>query len=375
MGSVESVQGGESSRVVDREGSPFDRFRRWRRERNMGYVRLRADFETYREEFDTLVSRADGEGTFWHRDVVDLFENVEEALDKGRVEDGWRHFHAAQRLETHGLEALDSIEPDADALRTRAKVVRTEALGALGGKQKESVEELLGAEQLDDDVTGETVRAASEILHEQYEGVHLKRYYLQNQFSQLFWLGTIAAVLFLVLSILPYFGVALFLQPPFTIPAENVATDVMTEITTITVTDPAAGTTTTTELDPTTETTTRTVTQTPPVVTSAGFVVFVALSGMIGASLFGMRSLQKKRVSTKVAQRITGLTVTWARGLIGAISAVLFYFFLQTSFAGGFSEVTAPVFIVVGFAAGYSERMVSRAVETVSGATTETDDE
>jgi hypothetical protein len=325
----------------------------------MGFVRLRADFEVYREEFDTLVSRAAGDGTFWERDVTDLLEKVEGALEAGQVEDGWRYFHAAQRLEIHGLEALDELEAtkraqaatdaaetgedvageavESDALRTRARVIRQEALDSLGDWRREAVEELLGADGLADDVTGEEVRAASKILHDQYEGVHLKRYYLQLQFNQLFWLGTLAGFAFIVLSVLPYFDVATFFEPPFTLPVvENGET-----------------------------------TQTPPVVTSAGFAVFVALSGMVGASLFGMRSLQKKRVSTKVAQRITGLAITWARGLIGAISALVFYFFLQTPFVGDLGGITPALMIVVGFAAGYSERMVSRAVETVSGATTD----
>ncbi|AUV83733.1 hypothetical protein C2R22_20505 [Salinigranum rubrum] len=358
MGSVESVPGERSSEIGGRSWSPFGWLGRRSRTKNMGFVRLRADFEVYREEFDTLVSRAAGDGTFWERDVTDLLEKVEEALEAGRVEDGWRYFHAAQRLEIHGLEALDEREAakraqaateaaenaadveragEPDALRTRARAIRLEALDTLGGWRKEAVEELLGADGLADDVTGEEVRAASKILHDQYEGVHLKRYYLQLQFNQLFWLGTLAGFVFVVLSILPYFDIATFFQPPFTLPVVE------------------SGETT----------------QAQPVVTSAGFAVFVALSGMVGASLFGMRSLQKKRVSTKVAQRITGLAFTWARGLIGAISALVFYFFLQTPFVGDLGGITPALMIVVGFAAGYSERMVSRAVETVSGATTD----
>ncbi len=356
MGSVESIPGERSPEIGGRSWSPLRWLREGRRAKNMGYVRLRAEFEVYREEFDTLVTRAEGEGTFWERDVTDLLGKVEEALDEGQVEDGWRYFHAAQRLDTHGLEALDereaakraqaepgggATEAGPDALETRARIVRQEALDTLGSWRKEAVEELLGADELADGVTGEEVRAASKILHDQYESVHLKRYYLQIQFNQLFWLGTVAGFAFLVLSVLPYFDIATFFEPPFTLPlVENGET-----------------------------------TQAEPVVTSAGFAAFVALSGMVGASLFGMRSLQKKRVSTKVAQRITGLALTWARGLIGAISALVFYFFLQTPFVGDFGGITAALFIVVGFAAGYSERMVSRAVETVSGATTEAESE
>jgi lipid-A-disaccharide synthase-like uncharacterized protein len=301
--------------------------------KNTGYVRLRADVEAYREEFDALVARTDGEATFWKQDVEDLLEKVDRALEQGHVEDGWRYLHAAHRIDVHGLEALDESDPTTHAVETRARVVREEALDALGGWRKRAVEDLLGREGLDTDVSGEAVREASRILHDQYESVHLKRQYLQRQFNQLFWLGTIAGVVFIVLSLLPYFSGGSFLQPPFQIPVVTDEGTVMAD----------------------------------PNVSSAGFAVFVGLAGVVGASLFGMRSLRNQTLSTKVAQRITGLTLTWARGLIGAISALVFYFLLQTPFTS-FDENTAAVMIVVGFAAGYSERMVSRAVETVSGA-------
>jgi hypothetical protein len=334
MGTVENAPGGESPRMGGRGWSPLAWYRRGKRERNIGYVRLRAEFEAYREEFDTLVARTDGETSFWKRDATDLLEKIEDALEDERVEDGWRYFHAAQRVETYGLEALDEIDPEANALETRAVVLRTEALDRLGGWRKAAVAELLGADRLDDDVTGDEVRAASKILHDQYESVHLKRYYLQLQFNQLFWLGTIAGFLFVVLSLSPTFFGGTFLQPPFgVVSAEDGAM--------------------------------------AQKVVSPGFAVFVGLAGMVGASLFGMVSLQRKRVSTKVAQQITGLWLTWARGLIGAISALVLYFFIQTPFVGDIGGLTPALMIVVGFAAGYSERMVTRAVETVAGATTE----
>ena len=332
MSSVQDVSSRKRSDRLGRLLSVAKAIERRGYRKNMGYVRLRGDFETYREEFDSLVARTDGEDTFWRRDVEDLLRKVDEALARGHVEDGWRYFHAARRVDVYGLEALDGIDADAHALETRAQVVREEAFDALGGWQKRAVEELLGRHGLDDDVSGEEVREASRILHEQYEGVHLKRHYLQLQFNQLFWLGTIAGFAVVVLSILPSFAGGSFLQPPFQVTARGAGAS--------------------------------------PDVSSAGFAVFVGLAGIVGASLFGMRSLRNRSLSTKVAQRITGLALTWARGLIGAISALVFYFLLQTPFTD-LGENTAAVMIVVGFAAGYSERMVSRAVETVAGATTE----
>jgi hypothetical protein len=110
------------------------------------------------------------------------------------------------------------------------------------------------------------------------------------------------------------------------------------------------------------------------ILTAPGFAVFMTIAGVMGASLFGMRSLRNQSLSTKIPQQINQLTVTSARGVIGAISALLFYFVLRTPFlqdgtivADG--VITAPMMVVVGFAAGYTERMIPSVVARVASIT------
>jgi hypothetical protein len=330
--SEDGVLDGVSETVRDRTSG--------RNRRRMGYVRLRGDYLTFREEFDALVAAATAAGVtdlFWTEDVLDLFERIEDALERGRIADGWRHFHGARRIETYGLEALDEAT-GSDELEARARALRRESLEVLGGWRRTAVEELLGRDGLDAEVTGSAVRQVHGILNEQYESVHLRRDYLQIQFKQLFRLGFVSTILFGLLAALPYFAsdvtpwigpVVAFLESPFAVAV-----------------DPGTGAS--------------------PAVSSLGFAVFVALAGVVGASLFGMRSLRDERLSMKVAQQLTGLTVTWARGLFGAIGALVVYFALQTPFMS-VGENTAAVMIVVGFTAGYSERLVTRTLETVSG--------
>lgn len=323
-------------------------FRENNLEKKLGYVQLRADFHVWEEEFDALVGQAKAVGIdeaemFWKTEVDDLCARVEKERKAGNIEDAWRHFHAARRMEVYGFEAIDEKQ-GTHLVRTRAQKIREEALNELGGRHKATIEDLLGRNELDRDVTGDEVRTAAKILHNQYGNVHMKRNFLQRQFNQLFWLGVVGGVLFIVLSILPYLfpndtgllgSLVGFLEPPFSIPTTAGAAD------------------------------------TTPTVTRAGFAVFVLLAGIIGASLFGMRSLRKESLSTKVTQTVSGLTITWARGFFGAIGAMLFYFALQTPFVVDLGDNTAPLMIVVGFTAGYSERMVTQIVKTVSS-TTET---
>lgn len=105
-----------------------------------------------------------------------------------------------------------------------------------------------------------------------------------------------------------------------------------------------------------------------------GFAVFMIIAGVMGASLFGMRSLRNRSLSTKIPQQINQLTVTGASGVIGAISALLFYFVLQTPLLQNGTiiaddVITAPMMVVIGFAAGYAERMAPNVVATVASVT------
>lgn len=307
--------------------------------KSLGYVRLRGDLATERREFEALVAQLDDAAEpVWERTVEELFDLADAALERGHVEDAWQHFHGARRVETYGLEALDDQDEAAGALRARARAVREEALQAVSGWRRRAVEDLLGRAELADDVSGADVRTASWLLHKHHEGVHRKRRSLQAQFRQLFYLGLSFGAVFLVLSTLEAFvpadppgamtATAAFLEPPFP-PAPN-------------------------------------ATATAPDVGRPGFAVFVGLSGVIGAAVFGMRSLKDQMLSADVPQRIPTAVLTSARLLFGAVSALFSYFVIQTPFVSGIDEHTAAVMIVVGFAAGYSERMVAPAVETVA---------
>lgn len=275
---------------------------------------------------------------FWKEEVTALFDRADDALKRGHIEDAWQHFHGARRVEVYGLEALDATDPTADAVEARARLVREEALGALTGWRRRAVESLLGRTDLVDDVTGTDVRTASWILHKHYESVHRKRRSLQAQFRQLFAFGTVFGAVFLVLAVLPAFvgadqgflaDLVAFLEPPFP-PAAS-----------------AGG----------------------PAVGRPGFAAFVGLAGVVGASLFGMRSLKDQMLSTDVPQQIPTGVLTSARLLFGAVSALFFYFVVQTDLLTGVDATSAAALIVIGFAAGYSERMVAPAVETVASVT------
>lgn len=308
------------------------------------YTRLHSELSAARPEFELLVERADADGSSWVESGRDLLDRAEQALRRGRIEEAWRHLHTARRFEIHGLQRLDK-DRDGDDERSlldiRAAVVREEALANLDGWRRRSVVNLLSDEDeaLGSGITGPELRSATRILQEHYEDIYLRRSERQRQFNQLALMGAASGLSLFLLSLADWLWegsaglsgiVADFLETPFR----------SGEI----------------------------------VLTYPGFALFVSIVGVMGASLFGMRSLRKRSLSTKIPQQINQLTVTSARGVIGAISALLFYFVLQTSLlqdgtilAEG--AITAPMVVVVGFAAGYAERMAPSVVARVASIT------
>ncbi|WP_152043067.1 hypothetical protein [Salinigranum salinum] len=317
------------------------------------YSGLSSELTVSIREFEMTVERSQAEGEPWATLGRELLQTAVGDLRRGNFNESWRHLHAAKRLEIYGLERIEEQVQDTDSasditdervkpsspLQVRAATVREEALDALDGWRRQAVVDLLcdESEALRDDVTAAELSEASRILHEQYESTYLVRSEYQRQFNQLLFMGLLSGLSLFVLSLLDstlgdaplgFAGsMAAYLETPF-------------------------GTT-------------------PPDVTAVGFAVYVALTGVMGASVSGIWSLRRHSDRTRIPPQINQRTITTGRGAIGAVSALVLYFLLQTPFLSEGttmvdSSALASLMIAVGFAAGYSERLVPAAVAQVA---------
>ena len=352
-----------TSEASERGGAGFGSgMRAWwarRAVNDAAYVRLSCEIRAARPEFELLAKRSGSEGESWATYGLELLDRAERDLERGAIDEAWRNLNTARRFEIYGLDRLaEGTEREGcrSELAVRAVTLREEALDALDGWRRRAVVDLLcdDSETLRDDVTDAELRVASRILHDRYESVHQGRGERQRQFNQLVFMAALSGLALLVLTLVDWVWagssgvtglVADVLATPFSatlagegLPPEAAAAAVAAEVAT------------------------------------PGFAVFMTVTGVMGASLFGMLSLRKRSHSTKVAQQISQITVTGARGVIGAISALLFYFVLQTPLlydgtllAEGL--ITPFLMVVVGFAAGYSERMAPDVVSRVASIT------
>lgn len=349
--------------VWDRLDAALASYRRFRLREDDGYSRLIGETDAFEARFARLKKRVEAEGGSmdWTEECDRLHEKTRQSLSAGYVERAWHTYHGARRALYYGIEEL----PDGtDRLHGYAEAILAESEDNLGSWRLAAVRDLLVADEtlaklaagdeetvrnvsagdpetlrrlaagdhgaVKPDVTADELVKASELLDEQYENVHRKRRHLQRQFNQLFYLALGTTVTFLALATLAELNLGVpvvgLLERPFAPTAGGSGADTG----------------------------------------SVGFAVFVVLSGVLGASLFGMRSLSNKSLSTKVPQRITSLTATVARGVIGGASALFLYVVIGSNFLS--VDVTPQLLIAVGFVAGYSERLVPAAVDTVASA-------
>jgi len=293
---------------------------------SQAYTRLEGTVEAYCTEFaafldalDRVERRADADADA--DDVVDhvetLLERTAAHLQAGRVQRGWACFHAARRVDLYAYARYDRLtDGQTSLLRKRAVEIHHEATETLRGWRREAVSDLL----LDSNgnvkrtLSAAAVIRARHLVDEANQANHVKRRYLQRQLRYLLGLGIVALALFL-------WGV--------------------------------------TESNPLEMSS----------VTATGFALYVPLLGVLGASLFGVRSVSKTATSTNVPQNFTPFGVVLARVFVGAISAVALYLGLTAdviNLAAADAGISPALLLGVAFAAGYSERLAPQAVERMS---------
>lgn len=328
-----------------------------------GLLRLAGELTTFRAEFETLAEEAATAGEYpdWVSRGRRLLDKADSALEAGKIEQGWQYLHGAKRFRVFGLEALGGEE----ALRGEARNLIMEAKNAPLSWRAAAVREQLAMADgtLRDDLTVHDLRSAHQLLHEGYQRIHLKRQHLQSQFQYLRLCAVIAIVALLVIASI---GPALGLLPsPFVEFSNGDSTELPENGSAASGNNSA----------PNSSDGGRLGASIGGLADSVGFLVYVVLFGVLGASLFGLRSLRRQPISGSTPQYLTGRQVAVARIVVGASSALIVFFFLRAEVLTidvGAGVDQGAFLISMAFVAGYSERLAHTTVEAVAS-TTEAD--
>ena len=281
--------------------------------------RLARALACYTTELDHLIQRAkeakrkagySAATPPWADAARNLLDNAQQALDDNDIDRGWRCFNAAQRMELFGL-----AESDPGALQARAQTILREASEKLPSWRKQAIEDLLGTEgQVKDDVGVTGVFHAHQILHEHYDNLYHKLGAIRRQLMILALTGLLALL-------------TTILRVAYGLPLAGDA---------VRVEDPQ-------------------------------LVVSVVLFGLMGASLSGIFSLASGSIGVRIPERLLHLWISISRLVTGAVAALVVYNFLISGLLQVGDKTTSGLILAVSFAAGFSERLVVRTVETVTG--------
>jgi 8-oxo-dGTP pyrophosphatase MutT (NUDIX family) len=125
--------------------------------------RLAGSLSAYRPEIEYRISKAIGGSQpypDWAKALHELLDNAERALRENKIDEGWRCFHAAQRMEIFGLTDVE-LQSKADLLRMESE--------KLSSWRKKGTNKLLGtAESPNSNVSHENVYRAALLRDEYY---------------------------------------------------------------------------------------------------------------------------------------------------------------------------------------------------------------
>ncbi len=327
-----------------------------------GRVRLAGELDGFRKEFECFASEVSGDDPCWVERGRELLADAEAALEDGNVEEGWYNLHATKRLALSRYETDEDGEGRRAAIRAEGRALLVEADNATESWRTDAVRSRLAEEDgtVREQLTVEDLRAARKLLDEGYQRVHLKRHHLQKQLGHLRNIALVSVALFVAVALLSgnptarggFLAADWMVHPLVDLPTnESVVTNQSVNETGVDW--HGAGV--------------------PP-----GFLVYVVLAGVIGAALFGIRTLRKRPTSASTPQHLSSFQASMARVVVGAGSALAAFLFLSSGLlqvGGGVEENRAALLLGVAFAAGYSERLVHATVESVAGAGETEDDD
>jgi len=237
-----------------------------------------------------------------------LLTGAEDALEAGKEDLGWKSFFASQRMALYGY--------DREELQTKAQAVLREATEKLSSWRKESVEELLRANEGETRKHQEEIRRvyqASEILHEHYSNLYLK----QRRLKAL--LGSLSAIA-LVAG-----GVWIFLVPRYW--------------------------------------------GNPFEAARLALIPSVICWGLLGSAFFSLTSVATDLRNVRIPDMLVNTWVTLARQVVGVVAALAVFVFLTSGLLSGAlasDPPTPPLVWAASFVAGFSERLVVRTVQAAT---------
>lgn len=284
------------------------------------YSRLAGELSAYKHRLAKRINDSHASDKQWAKQAEELLDDTERFLKENKIDEAWKSFHAAKRMEVHDMNDVERM--------ARAKSLFQET-AKLNDWRKESIVNMLG--KIKDGETAppavETLIHALEIKDEAYDN----QFYLNRLSHNLFWL--LSGLLFLVIA-----GIVLYFALIVHEMGINYARDL----------------------------------------SLTGYIVGVLLFGLLGALTSAIVSARQLSNSPRISELGSSQVITMSKIFIGAGFSVFIFLLLKSSVAENIKlfsfTISQPIdYFAIAFASGFTERLAQKSIELLIGKEKATD--
>jgi len=278
------------------------------------YSRLAGELSGFKPQLEKRIIDSNSINSQWAIQAKELVKDAEKFLEQNKIDEAWKSYHAAQRMEVFAM-------PDAERL-AHAKSLLREA-GKLNEWRKEAIADLLGkrTEAITEVPAVATLIHAIELKDEAYDN----QFYLNRLSRNLFWL--LSGLLFLVIS-----GIVIYFAVIISEMGNNYSRDL----------------------------------------NLTGYIIGVLLFGLLGALTSAIVSTRQLTNSPRISELGSSQVITMSKIFIGAGFSVFIFLLLRSSVAEHIKlfsfTISQPIdYFAIAFASGFTERLAQKAIDLLIG--------
>ena len=276
------------------------------------YTRLAGDLQCYKPQLEKRIADTASEKAQWAIQTKALIEKSEQYLEKMKIDEGWKTFHAAQRLAINAMNDEERL--------SRASELRIES-SKLNEWRHNSILQILGSEEEQKVPSPELLIRATELKDEHYNNQYYKNALSRNMFQLLFFL-----LFIFIMAIIVYF--AIMHQQMGELYSEKM--------------------------------------------TMSGQITGVLLFGFLGAITSAILFTRYSTKFSKIAEISSNSIITLSKVFVGASFSIFIFLLLKSSVAENIQlfnfSINDPLdYFAIAFVSGFSERLAQKAIEAIVG--------
>lgn len=274
------------------------------------YCRLKGSLTTYEIELDARIESKKPDEAVWPDKAKDLVGRAKYFLSLYKIDEAWKCFHTAQRMEIYGTSTEERIEMAKSLLAESAK---------LNNWRMNSINEMLGDPSVENysGPSAETLVQATKLKDEHYNNIYYQNRLTRSLYKMLFlWMAFVIALLIWFAN---YYGIGSCAFPELKV-----------------------------------------------------MLLGVMLFGLLGAITSSILFTRKQAETSSITEISTNTFIVLSKIAVGVGFTLFIFFLLRSSFLDAinlftFSLNTDIDYYTIAFLSGFTERLAQKAMGIIIG--------